>query len=119
MMAALGWGKQHRFQLEQNPSDLRDSPFFQSEEYQLKEKRLVGNFPPAFSHVGLVNTVINIFTDRGPAHEPSRSQSSFCRLIEEFSSYISAQHLHVLELFQRHGKNVAIDNDKIRQLARF
>ena len=29
---------------------------FLSEEYDPKEKRLLGNFPQAFTHVGLVNT---------------------------------------------------------------
>ncbi|MEA2784696.1 MAG: hypothetical protein QOF71_800, partial [Candidatus Eremiobacteraeota bacterium] len=31
-----------------------------SEEYDCAEKRLVGNFPQAFSHVGLVNTAYNL-----------------------------------------------------------
>ena len=39
-----------------------------AEEYHLGEKRLVGNFPQAFSHVSLVNTIINLYTERGPAH---------------------------------------------------
>jgi GH15 family glucan-1,4-alpha-glucosidase len=35
-----------------------------AEEYDPQEKRLLGNFPQAFSHVGLVNTAFNL--DRGP-----------------------------------------------------
>ena len=31
-----------------------------SEEYDTRTKRLVGNFPQAFSHVGLVNTAHNL-----------------------------------------------------------
>jgi GH15 family glucan-1,4-alpha-glucosidase len=31
-----------------------------SEEYDHEAKRLVGNFPQAFSHVGLVNTAFNL-----------------------------------------------------------
>lgn len=31
-----------------------------SEEYDVSSKRLVGNFPQAFSHIGLVNTVLRI-----------------------------------------------------------
>jgi GH15 family glucan-1,4-alpha-glucosidase len=31
-----------------------------SEEYDSAQKRLVGNFPQAFSHIGLVNTAINL-----------------------------------------------------------
>ena len=42
-----------------------------SEEYHLQEKRLVGNFPQAFSHVALVNTIINLNTEHGPARQRS------------------------------------------------
>jgi GH15 family glucan-1,4-alpha-glucosidase len=45
-----------------------------AEEYHLQEKRLVGNFPQAFSHVALVNTITNLYTEHGPAHRRSRSQ---------------------------------------------
>ncbi len=38
-----------------------------AEEYDTDNKRLVGNFPQAFSHVGLINTAYNV-TDHGPAH---------------------------------------------------
>ena len=41
-----------------------------SEEYHLQEKRLVGNFPH-FSHVALVNTIINLNTEHGPARQRS------------------------------------------------
>jgi GH15 family glucan-1,4-alpha-glucosidase len=43
-----------------------------SEEYHLKNKRLVGNFPQAFSHVALINTIINLSGETGPAHRRSR-----------------------------------------------
>jgi GH15 family glucan-1,4-alpha-glucosidase len=33
-----------------------------SEEYDSRRKRLVGNFPQAFSHVGLINTARNLAT---------------------------------------------------------
>jgi GH15 family glucan-1,4-alpha-glucosidase len=39
-----------------------------SEEYDTRAKRLVGNFPQAFSHVGLVNTARNLSATSGPAH---------------------------------------------------
>ena len=42
-----------------------------SEEYHLQEKRLVGNFPQAFSHIALVNTIINLNTEHGPARQRS------------------------------------------------
>ena len=38
-----------------------------SEEYDLKAKRLVGNFPQAFSHVALINTAHNLTRAFGPA----------------------------------------------------
>jgi GH15 family glucan-1,4-alpha-glucosidase len=38
-----------------------------SEEYDAKAGRMVGNFPQAFSHVGLVNTALNLTRDDGPA----------------------------------------------------
>jgi GH15 family glucan-1,4-alpha-glucosidase len=44
-----------------------------SEEYDPVARRLVGNFPQAFSHVSLVNTARNLTAERGPAaHRPRR-----------------------------------------------
>ena len=40
-----------------------------AEEYCPRTKRLLGNFPQAFSHVGLVNTARNLTTATGPAKE--------------------------------------------------
>jgi GH15 family glucan-1,4-alpha-glucosidase len=40
-----------------------------SEEYDLSAKRLVGNFPQAFSHVGLVNTAYNLAGESKPAEQ--------------------------------------------------
>jgi GH15 family glucan-1,4-alpha-glucosidase len=40
-----------------------------SEEYDPTRKRLVGNFPQAFSHVGLVNSARNLATSEGPAKD--------------------------------------------------
>ena len=42
-----------------------------SEEYDPQCKRLVGNFPQAFSHVGLVNTAYNLAERNGPAERRS------------------------------------------------
>ncbi len=39
-----------------------------SEEYDPGTRRLVGNFPQAFSHLALINTAFNL-TDNGPAHQ--------------------------------------------------
>jgi GH15 family glucan-1,4-alpha-glucosidase len=38
-----------------------------SEEYDPQTKRLLGNFPQAFSHVSLINTARNLSTGAGPA----------------------------------------------------
>jgi GH15 family glucan-1,4-alpha-glucosidase len=44
-----------------------------AEEYDWKAKRLVGNFPQAFSHVGLVNTAMSLSpTEEGAAEERSK-----------------------------------------------
>ena len=40
-----------------------------SEEYDSKAKRLIGNFPQAFSHVAMVNTAMNLSRPRGPTHD--------------------------------------------------
>jgi GH15 family glucan-1,4-alpha-glucosidase len=42
-----------------------------AEEYNVREKRLVGNFPQALTHVALVNTVLNLHAKRGPVHQRS------------------------------------------------
>ncbi len=40
-----------------------------SEEYDVANRRLVGNFPQAFSHVGLVNAAYNLAMKAGPAQQ--------------------------------------------------
>jgi GH15 family glucan-1,4-alpha-glucosidase len=41
-----------------------------SEEYDPVGRRLVGNFPQAWSHIGLVNTAFNLAPDHaGPAQD--------------------------------------------------
>jgi len=44
-----------------------------SEEYDPAGRRLLGNFPQAFSHVGLVNTALNLARVDGPAEQRKRS----------------------------------------------
>ena len=53
---------------------LRNDVGLLSEEYDPGQKRLTGNFPQAFSHVALLNTIINLYTKRGPAHQRSNSR---------------------------------------------
>jgi GH15 family glucan-1,4-alpha-glucosidase len=42
-----------------------------SEEYDVENGHLLGNFPQALSHVALVNTIVNLHTKRGPARQRS------------------------------------------------
>jgi GH15 family glucan-1,4-alpha-glucosidase len=48
---------------------LRNDVGLLSEQYDPSAKRLLGNFPQAFSHVGLINTATNLATKRGPAED--------------------------------------------------
>ena len=47
--------------------DLRNDVGLLSEQYDPVEHRLLGNFPQAFSHVGLINTARNLTRAGGPA----------------------------------------------------
>jgi GH15 family glucan-1,4-alpha-glucosidase len=42
-----------------------------SEEYDVDTKRLIGNFPQGFSHIGLVNTAFNLVEAHGPVQQRS------------------------------------------------
>jgi GH15 family glucan-1,4-alpha-glucosidase len=53
--------------------DLRNDLGLLSEEYDPAARRLVGNFPQALSHVGVVNTAHNLATTHGPAERRRRS----------------------------------------------
>ncbi|MFC5353417.1 glycoside hydrolase family 15 protein [Azospirillum himalayense] len=48
---------------------LRNDLGLLSEEYDTKAKRLVGNFPQAFSHIALVNTAFNLTRAEKPAEQ--------------------------------------------------
>ena len=47
--------------------DVRNDVGLLSEEYDPGARRLLGNFPQAFSHVGLINTARNLSRRGGPA----------------------------------------------------
>jgi GH15 family glucan-1,4-alpha-glucosidase len=49
--------------------DLRNDLGLLSEEYDVDAKRLIGNFPQGFSHIGLVNTAFNLVKAQGPAQQ--------------------------------------------------
>jgi GH15 family glucan-1,4-alpha-glucosidase len=50
---------------------LRNDLGLLAEEYDPVAQRLCGNFPQAFSHVGVVNTACNLVDAHGPATQPS------------------------------------------------
>ncbi|MBI3769981.1 MAG: glycoside hydrolase family 15 protein [Deltaproteobacteria bacterium] len=52
---------------------LRNDVGLLSEQYDVGSQRLIGNFPQAFSHVGLVNTARNLARHDGPAEHRRRS----------------------------------------------
>jgi GH15 family glucan-1,4-alpha-glucosidase len=48
---------------------LRNDLGLLAEEYDLDAKRLIGNFPQGFSHIGLINTAFNLVKAHGPAQQ--------------------------------------------------
>jgi GH15 family glucan-1,4-alpha-glucosidase len=42
-----------------------------SEEYDVDARRLIGNYPQGFSHIGLINTAFNLVKAHGPAQQRS------------------------------------------------
>jgi GH15 family glucan-1,4-alpha-glucosidase len=53
---------------------LRNDVGLLAEEYDPRTGRMLGNFPQAFSHVGLINTALNLSRAEGPARERSASK---------------------------------------------
>jgi hypothetical protein len=51
---------------------LRNDVGLLAEEYDPKERRMLGNFPQAFSHVALINTARNLSRPGGPSEHRSR-----------------------------------------------
>jgi GH15 family glucan-1,4-alpha-glucosidase len=47
-----------------------------AEEYDTENGRLIGNFPQAFSHVGLINTAFNLTRAHRPAEQRARAKAS-------------------------------------------
>jgi Glucoamylase and related glycosyl hydrolases len=54
---------------------LRNDLGLLSEEYDPVRRRMLGNFPQGFSHVGLVNTAYNLAKAQGPARQRSERQA--------------------------------------------
>lgn len=55
--------------------DLRNDVGLLSEQYDPVAKRLIGNFPQAFSHVALVNSAHNLTKEESPARHRSQARS--------------------------------------------
>jgi len=45
-----------------------------SEEYDPRAKRLIGNFPQAFSHLALINSAYNLTRTRKPLHQRAQDE---------------------------------------------
>jgi GH15 family glucan-1,4-alpha-glucosidase len=56
--------------------DLRNDLGLLSEEYDPRLKRLVGNFPQAFSHLALINSAYNLSPARKPVHQRAHSHDA-------------------------------------------
>jgi GH15 family glucan-1,4-alpha-glucosidase len=56
--------------------DLRNDVGLLPEQYDLQAKRFLGNFPQAFSHVGLINTARNLSGPGGPVEHRRGKNSS-------------------------------------------
>jgi GH15 family glucan-1,4-alpha-glucosidase len=78
-LALIGRHRQAR-KLFENVLSVRNDLGLLSEEYDTERKRLVGNFPQAFSHVSLIDTARNLSSEVvGPA-QLRRAKSPFRRL---------------------------------------
>jgi GH15 family glucan-1,4-alpha-glucosidase len=55
---------------------LRNDVGLLSEQYDPVHRRQLGNFPQAFSHVGLINTARNLHREGGPAEDRQESRSA-------------------------------------------
>ncbi|MGH8274603.1 MAG: glycoside hydrolase family 15 protein [Gammaproteobacteria bacterium] len=56
--------RKEALQLFERLLSIRNDVGLLSEEYDPRERRLLGNFPQAFSHVGLINSIHNLSEDR-------------------------------------------------------
>jgi GH15 family glucan-1,4-alpha-glucosidase len=54
---------------------LRNDVGLLAEEYDTVRRRLVGNFPQGFSHIGLINSAFNLVVAHGPAQQRSERQA--------------------------------------------
>ncbi len=71
----LAGRKREARQLFERLLSLRNDVGLLAEEYDPHARRMLGNFPQAFSHVGLVNTARNLSAGGGPAEERGHEES--------------------------------------------
>lgn len=58
---------------------LRNDVGLLAEEYDPHAKRQLGNFPQAFSHIGLINSAHNLIKRKGPAQQRAEKSAPPCR----------------------------------------
>jgi pentatricopeptide repeat protein len=56
--------------------ELRNDVGLLSEEYDPRARRLVGNFPQAFTHLALVNSALNLTRSEKPAEQRAQSKKT-------------------------------------------
>jgi GH15 family glucan-1,4-alpha-glucosidase len=66
---ALAGRQDEARQLFERLLSIRNDVGLLAEEYEPKTRRLLGNYPQAFSHVSLINTALNLTRPIGPAHD--------------------------------------------------
>jgi GH15 family glucan-1,4-alpha-glucosidase len=47
-----------------------------SEQYDPHTRRMLGNFPQAFSHVGIINTALNLHRAQAPVQERAHAETT-------------------------------------------
>jgi GH15 family glucan-1,4-alpha-glucosidase len=47
-----------------------------AEQYDVRDKRMLGNFPQAFSHIGIINTALNLHRVECPAKDRASGKGS-------------------------------------------
>ncbi|HJU25776.1 MAG TPA: glycoside hydrolase family 15 protein, partial [Rhodanobacteraceae bacterium] len=53
-----------------------------AEEFDPRSGRMLGNFPQAYSHVGLINSALNLARGRGPAEDRTSMRSQAAPAID-------------------------------------
>jgi len=62
-----------------------------AEEFDPRTGRMLGNFPQAYSHVGLINCALNLSRQAGPAEERAESQASSITVAAAAASVVAVK----------------------------